>query len=71
MDWMSHAASWIKHIGSSKAYVQIGPCGAIEASEKDNSHIVVAKCAREKVNYHNFAVGKLDLSGFSLSAAAA
>lgn len=71
MDWMSHAASWIKHIGSSKAYVQIGPCGAIEASEKDNNHIVVAKCAREKVNYHNYAVGKLDLSGFSLSAAAA
>ncbi|MGB3816870.1 hypothetical protein [Achromobacter pulmonis] len=36
-----HMLSWGMHIGSSASYVQIGPHGAIEGSEKDNNHVVI------------------------------
>ncbi|MGE8657729.1 MAG: hypothetical protein ACN6O8_13390 [Achromobacter sp.] len=36
-----HMLSWGMHIGSSSSYVQIGPHGAIEGSEKDNNHVVI------------------------------
>lgn len=36
-----HMLSWGMHVGSSLSYVQIGPHGAIEGSEKDNNHVVI------------------------------
>ncbi|WP_241075604.1 hypothetical protein [Achromobacter insuavis] len=36
-----HMLSWGMHVGSSSSYVQIGPHGAIEGSEKDNNHVVI------------------------------
>jgi hypothetical protein len=39
--WLSHAADYGKHIGHGGLYTQIGPEGAIQASEKDNTHFVV------------------------------
>lgn len=40
-DFAGHMQSWAMHIGSSSAYVQIGPHGAIEGSEKDQNHVVI------------------------------
>ncbi len=41
VDLVGHTQSWLQHIGSSDAYVQIGPHGCIEGSEKDNKHVVL------------------------------
>lgn len=38
---LGHTQSYLQHIGSSDSYVQVGPHGCIEASEKDNNHIVL------------------------------
>lgn len=44
-EWVSevggHSRSWFQHVGSSSSYVQIGPHGAIEGSEKDGNHVVI------------------------------
>lgn len=40
-EFAGHMQSWGMHVGSSSSYVQIGPHGAIEGSEKDNNHVVV------------------------------
>lgn len=40
-DLVGHTQSWLQHIGSSDSYVQIGPHGCIEGSEKDNCHVVL------------------------------
>ncbi|MFC4160157.1 hypothetical protein [Chitinimonas lacunae] len=38
---LGHTQAYLQHVGSSLSYVQIGPQGCIEGSEKDNNHVIV------------------------------
>ena len=40
-DLAGHTQSYLQHIGSGSAYVQLGPQGCIEGSEKDNNHVIL------------------------------
>ncbi len=40
-DLAGHTQSYFQHIGSSSSYVQLGPQGCIEGSEKDNNHVIL------------------------------
>jgi hypothetical protein len=40
-DFAGHTQAYLQHIGGGSSYVQVGPKGCIEASEKDNKHFTV------------------------------